>query len=142
MDRRREALRRLGAAFCDACMNIAGEDDGLVVTSVPAEHHKVFASLFGADAARKVGPGPLTMCGPCRESMRSALDADMARHFRESVEARVRELRNSYENSRDVARLIEPNSHSYAREVRRHKAYIREAMRMNGGLGVFGGGED
>jgi hypothetical protein len=142
MKNRSEALRRLGAPFCGACSSIVDDDgaDGpsrfvsILQSDVP-----VFRAEFGDVPRSRAG---VLMCGSCQVRLSKAIETETLRGIKARIEARSRELRNVYENARDTARLIEPNSRSYADEVRRHRSEIREAMRLNGGLGLFGGGED
>lgn len=149
MKNRSEALRRLGAPFCGACSSIVDDDgaDGpsrfvsILQADVPifrAEFGDVPRSRTDIERAR----AGVLMCGSCQVRLSKAIETETLRGIKARMEARSRELRNVYENARDTARLIEPNSRSYADEVRRHRSEIREAMRLNGGLGLFGGGED
>ncbi len=127
-------MRRLGAFCCDVCQCPVDDSEVRLVVVVGEKDEAAFAEAFGfRSTSNKVYP-----CDGCHQKL-IAKKYDILKRERE---ARLLSLRTTYENARDTARLIEPNSSSYADEVRRHRREIIEAMRSNGKLGVFGGGSD
>jgi len=143
MNKRVETLRRLGARFCEACEDVLVEGDRAGLVHVLNEDHQALVETFGTAVRPNPSTSMLFMCDPCRDRWSRSLREHNDRKWKARVDQRIREVRDSFENRRDVDKLIEPNSVSYAKEVRRHRHEIVEAMRgWNMGPGLFGGGED
>lgn len=143
MNKRLETLRRLGARLCGTCEDILVEGDAAGLVHVMEDDHPAMTATFGRTPWIDPSTRTVLMCDSCRKRWSRSLREFNERKRKARVEQRIREMQDEYENRRGVDRLIEPNSKSYAREVRRHRHEIVEAMKGWGmGPGLFGGGED